>query len=189
MENLVVNVSESEKPSDDDYVKELYVLAKENDPGQQLVDIVEWGANSTDFQISDCIDCFRKIYHGDGGVSYDTGSDYGIGYEFAGIPKWAWHYQIVKLIFSDGLESIKATLSISYVPHDFPTRKGMSLEEFKALRPGADSTKVLQTSNSTVATNSTIVVEDTSDKDVKIKIAEIDQGPAFDITAFLQTYR
>ena len=61
----------------------------------------------------------------------------------------------------------------------------MSLEEFKALRPGADSTKVLQTSNSTVATNSTIVVEDTSDKDVKIKIAEIDQGPAFDITAFL----
>ena len=33
MENLVVNVSESLKPSDDDYVKELYVLAKENDPG------------------------------------------------------------------------------------------------------------------------------------------------------------
>jgi len=42
----------------------------------------------------------------------------------------------------------------------------MSLEEFMALRPGADSTKVLQTSNSTVATNSTVVVEDTSDKDV-----------------------
>ena len=61
----------------------------------------------------------------------------------------------------------------------------MSLEEFKALRPGADSTEVLQTTNSTVAINSIIVVEDTSDQDVKIKIAEIDQGPEFDITAFL----
>ena len=88
------------------------------------------------------MNCFRKIYHGDGGIDYVTGSDYGIGYEFAGIPKWAWHYQIVKFIISDGLESIKATVKILFVPHDFPTRKDLSLEEFIALRPGADSTKV-----------------------------------------------
>ena len=48
--------------------------------------------------------CIGKKYFGDGGHYYKTGTEYGIGYVFSGLPKWAWHYQVFNVFFSDGLK-------------------------------------------------------------------------------------
>ena len=63
--------------------------------------------------------CIGKKYFGDGGHYYKTGTEYGIGYVFSGLPKWAWHYQVFNVFFSDGLKLVKVLVTVSFVPHDF----------------------------------------------------------------------
>ena len=52
------------------------------------------------------MNCFRKYYHGISGEDYEKGSEIGIGFDFAGIPKWVWEYVIFKISFFDGIASI-----------------------------------------------------------------------------------